>query len=141
MVRGSRILDCYAGGIISHAEPFCVRVAWRSTDAGAVNMNIASTLAAAMTGQAPKPSKLRGYLTRVVTIPGTSSDAPTDNYDLYLKDPNGIDIALGLLVDRDQTNSEQYVPATPTWVDHEINLVIANAGNALAGTVDLYFTP
>jgi hypothetical protein len=48
------------------------------------------------------------FLHKIAINPGAT--APTDNYDIYLKDENGIDLLGGAGVDRDTVNSEQVYP-------------------------------
>jgi hypothetical protein len=50
----------------------------------------------------------KGWLYRMVTNPG--SPAPTANYDIYLRDANGVDILGGAGENRHTTDSEQAFP-------------------------------
>lgn len=83
-----------------------------------------------------------GVILRIVTNPGAA--APTDNYDATLADADGVDVAGGLLADRDTANSESVVPidtasGLPFAVAGPLTLTIANAGSAKNGTVVIYF--
>jgi hypothetical protein len=85
---------------------------------------------------------VRGVILRIVTNPGSA--APTDSYDATLTDADGIDVAAGLLVDRDTTNSESVWPVDltsglPFAVSGPLTLNISNAGSAKNGTVVVYF--
>jgi hypothetical protein len=73
-------------------------------------------------------SDIDGYLTMVVTNPGTT--APTDDYDITLTDSDAIDVMDGALADRDEANSE---------VEGQITLNISNiAVNGTTGVVKVY---
>ncbi len=54
--------------------------------------------------------KYQGKVVMIVTDPGAT--APSDNYDLYIKDSAGVDIMNGTTENRDTANSEQ---AMPKW--------------------------
>ena len=113
-----------------------IDLTWLSTDLGVVSAAIASTYAAAQPWNGPKPTKIKGFIVRVVTNPGTTT--PTDNYDITLLDEDGVDVASGYLADRDQTNSEDYIFADPPWVDGELTFTIATAGDAKTGACTIY---
>ena len=76
-----------------------------------------------------------GKVIGVGTIPGTGV-APTDNYDVYVKDSAGHDILLGAGKDRDEANTE-YLAETLVAGTYESKLVflITNAGASATGTV------
>ena len=82
-------------------------------------------------------SKFRGYVIRAVMNP---SATPTDNYDVELRDEDGVDVFGGELYNLDQTNSEQRIPATgATYVHSPLSLYITNATKSGAGGVlDVY---
>jgi len=141
VLEGNPMLDVFAGGIVQHVEPLCIKLDWTSDSSGDCSKDIASTYAAANLLNGPKPTKLRGYLIKVVTDPAASSDDPTALYDVYLKDPGAIDVALGGLVDRSASANEQWVPTTTVWIDSEITLVVDNAGDSNKGAVYLYMVP
>ena len=87
---------------------------------------------------------LAGTIWEVITIPSISS-VPTDNYDVYLYDSNGLDVLNGLGVDRDTATRESKIivaGATTTgtftartMLYNPYRLKIENAGNATGGTV------
>lgn len=49
-----------------------------------------------------------GWVYLITTDPG--SIAPTDDYDIIIKDREGVDISGGMLANRDESNSEQIIP-------------------------------
>lgn len=86
---------------------------------------------------------IEGYVFLVVTNPGGT--APTDNYDITLTDADAVDVMGGELANRDQTNSEQAVPAVGSgvygarWVSGTLTLNITNQNVVSAtGTVTVY---
>lgn len=46
------------------------------------------------------------YFYSAETNPGAGAAAPTDNYDIVINDADGVDIAGGMLMNRDTANSE-----------------------------------
>ena len=77
-----------------------------------------------------------GKVIGVGTIPGTAGDAPTDNYDVYVKDSGGHDILLGAGKNRDTANTE-YVTETSVAGTYESKLVflVENMGESNKTTV------
>lgn len=87
--------------------------------------------------------ELAGFVTRVLTNPGSA--APTDNYDLTLGDPDdsSFDVLGGLLVNRDTANTEQIAPVisggtSALYLNGAHRLGIANAGNAKTTKIIFY---
>ena len=91
-----------------------------------------------------------GEILRVVTIPGTSSSQPTDDYDVTIEDSDDADILLGAGANRDQTVTEQIVPilnngsATLSnfgrmFCIGPLELKVANAGSTNTGSVIIYW--
>lgn len=91
---------------------------------------------------------INGQIQRIITVPNASTALrPSDNYDITLLDENGLDVAQGLLANRDQTNAEVVVPLvgedTSTsvrisqlvGVQGPLDLTIANAGDEKQGTI------
>jgi hypothetical protein len=84
-------------------------------------------------------SGINGYIVRVVTDPGAT--APTDDYDIELKDQWGCDVMGGALADRDTTATEQAMPiiggsSTGSLVLDTLQLNISgNSVNSATGTV------
>jgi hypothetical protein len=74
------------------------------------------------------------------TVPSGGGTAPTDNYDITLKDEDGIDILNGLGADRSatltqhKTGNDGLVLTAAT----ALTLAVANAGNSKQGTAYLY---
>jgi hypothetical protein len=94
------------------------------------------------------PWPVHGLLMRVTTIPGTSGNQPDDNYDFTITDENSVDIAIGTLANRDESNTETVYPSTtssgtktdfPTAVSDIITLNGSNIGNSNKGTIVMYF--
>lgn len=77
------------------------------------------------------------YITEVRTNPGTT--APTDDYDIVIKDADGIDLMGGSLLNRDTSNSEAAAPAIATGVywQRPVDgaLTISITGNAVNSAV------
>lgn len=91
---------------------------------------------------------VNGEILKIVTNP--DAVAPTDNYDLTLIDDDGLDVAEGLIANRDTANSEEVVPViettvnahtygSPVFVDSALTLNVTNAGNAKAGRVRVFY--
>jgi hypothetical protein len=104
-----------------------------------------SFTADAADGSIPDTSvNMVGWLVKVITNPG--STAPTDNWDITLKDPLGsdLDAAGGLLLNRDTTNTEQVYPVisgavTPLFLAGDYGVAMAgNSVNSATGTVTFY---
>lgn len=84
-------------------------------------------------------NKYTGELVRLITVPATGDDAPSDNYNITIKDDDGADalISAGLL--RDTANTEQVIASSLGAVyDSKLTLAIDSAGDANGGTVYLY---
>lgn len=85
------------------------------------------------------------YAYLIVTNPG--SPAPTDNYDVYLYDTDGVDVAGGMLVNRDTSNAEQIIPKLDTvnslygsrLVTTALSIAISGTtATSATGTVTIY---
>ena len=87
-----------------------------------------------------------GKILRAVTNPD-GTDAPTDDYDITLTDEDGLDLAQGVLADRDTANSEQVVPligdgTITTQLVAYVGLLVVNiaaAGSEKAGVVTIFY--
>ncbi len=103
-----------------------ITMAWTCTAGGAVSGTLTDSV-------------FNGEIVRLVTVPGTAGNAPTDNYDVTIVDEDGTDVLMGAGVDRDTANTEQ-VLATSLGVvaNDKLELRVANAGSAKSGTVYLY---
>jgi 6,7-dimethyl-8-ribityllumazine synthase len=79
-----------------------------------------------------------GRIIGACTVPD-STTAPTDNYDITVKDVDGVDIALGALLDRDTANTEYVSEASMAGVAHStLTIAVENAGDGKKGTIYLY---
>ncbi len=80
-----------------------------------------------------------GEIIRLVTIPGTDANAPTDNYDLVINDEDSTDVLMGAGANRDTLNIEQVLASSLGCVANDkLSLSISNAGNVKQGTVIVY---
>lgn len=75
-----------------------------------------------------------GWLVKSVTDPG---NGPTDNYDITLVQ-NTADQLSGALADRDTTNGEVVIHASPIFLAGDHTFTIANAGASKTGTAYFY---
>lgn len=100
-------------------------VAWVATAGGAVSGNPLNIKA--------------GHIVQVELVPGTGSPGePTTLYDVTLVDQYGVDVLLGAGADLAAGKLARLDP--PVFYDGvgSLDLVVANAGNAGAGTVVLW---
>lgn len=80
-----------------------------------------------------------GECLRLITVPAAGADQPDDNYDVYVKDDDGVDVLIGAGVNRDETNTEQVIASSLGAVANDkLTLSVAAAGAGLGGTVYLY---
>ena len=75
-------------------------------------------------------------------FPDAGGTQPSDNYDLTMADSYGVDILTGTGANLSQTTDTYAVPALSTYFKVTIeagsyDLVIANAGNAKGGIVEV----
>jgi hypothetical protein len=101
-------------------------------------------------------SGISGEILKIVTIPGEDCDQPDDDYDVVINDEDGLDIALGLLANRDEATAEavvpvhnaevaigcnDYVTTAPQYVSGVLTLVVSNASTCVVttGTVRIYW--
>jgi hypothetical protein len=91
--------------------------------------------------------RFSGEILRITTNPDGTA-APTDDYDITLVDGDGVDVALGTLANRDDTNTETVYPSVAgsgaltdirMSVAGLITLTIANAGNSKKGIITIYY--
>lgn len=113
-------------------------VTWTSATGGTVTAAIASVYSAALTSGKyyPAPTKIKGFVARVVTNPGATT--PSSNYDITLTDVDGVDIMNGTLLDRSATLSEEVKVSPSPYLNSETTLTITNAGDAKNGTITIY---
>lgn len=101
-------------------------VAWTSTAGGAVSGNAFAVK--------------RGHLKQIKFVPNSAGTQPTDLYDVTLVDENSIDVlnSQGANLSNSAGLYLQFDP--PLWhdADNDLDLVVANAGNAKGGTVYLW---
>ena len=124
--------DCEAG-------PNKITLTWVSAAAGTVTQNICAVFTAAQKALGimnVRPTKLRGFIVKVDTNPGAT--APTDNYDITLTNADSVDVMEGALANRDTANTEQVIPSDPPYIDSELTLNIANAGDTKGGVIVIY---
>lgn len=97
-------------------------------------------------GNADLAINLFGFLLKVVTDPGAA--APTDDYDITLMQ-DGVDMAGGILANRDTANTEiayglvkngTDIAPLPPFLSGEHTFTVANAGNAKAGRCIIYLS-
>lgn len=101
-------------------------------------------------GSATGEVELDGQLIKFVTNPGAT--APSDNYDITLVDEDGIDVAEGLLANRDTSNSEEVyafkqvtltgtgsdAAALPIYHGGPVTFTLASAGDSKVGQLKVY---
>jgi hypothetical protein len=103
-----------------------IKWAWTCTSAGATSE--AST------------KQYNGVIQQLITIPGTSDDAPTAAYDVTVFDGDSVDVLAGLGADRSATATEykKAIDGLGFVKSSALTLNIANAGDVATGTVILY---
>lgn len=80
-----------------------------------------------------------GKIERLVTVPGTAGDQPTDQYDITILDEDGVDVLANAGQNRSNVNTEQVASASLGIVANDkLQLVVAAAGATKKGTVYLY---
>jgi len=94
--------------------------------------------------------KVSGEILKVQFIPGTSSNQPTDLYDVTITDENSVDILAGQGANLSNSANSQVIPGIPLkdgtttsvglmTVDDYLTLSVTNAGNAKSGTVIVFY--
>ena len=78
-----------------------------------------------------------GVLLRAVTVPDAVS-APTDDYDITITDGDGVDVAAGLLANRDTANTEWVTSGLGAVVGDTLTINLSAAGSATKGVCILY---
>jgi hypothetical protein len=128
---GSAIVETYS--LIGNNSGMSVlSFAWTTDDSTGsvytstgVNLTVSSTIAEAIAGK---------YVIMAETNP---TNSPTDNYDVYIRDTDGVDV-LGLaLANCDTTNSEQWLLPLPRPITSDLKLEVLTAGNSKSGVVKL----
>ena len=101
-----------------------IKIAWVASDAGA--------------GSAVTTNAYDGKCELLTTVPSGTA-APTDDYDITIKDADGVDVLAGAGLNRDTANTEQVVASSLGAVaGSKLTFAVAAAGNAGAGTCYLY---
>lgn len=106
-----------------------ISIGWTSDASGDATANLAADYNSNL-------SKIKGWIIQIATNPGAT--APTDNYDITISDADSVDVCGGRLKDRDTATSELVTFDPPVWVDSELALAVANAGNAKVGAIEIY---
>lgn len=79
-----------------------------------------------------------GRIIGACTVPD-AVEAPTDDYDITVADSDGVDIALGALLNRDTADTEYVTEANMAGVAHsKLTISIDAAGASKEGTLYLY---
>ena len=117
-----------------------VSITYSSTRAGAKSVQWSWTSDSSGDVSGTDTDAISGRAYRWATNPG--STAPTDDYDIVVNDADALDVAAGVLADRDTSNSEQAYPAANTYhiFDGPLSLVVSSAGNAKEGVLTMYYT-
>lgn len=111
----------------SHSSMKKIKAAWVSGQG-----NYANTVSGTTTNY------YDGQIWGAITVPGTSTTTPLDNYDITVKDSDSIDVALGALANRDQTNTEYVTSASMAGVASDtLTITVTTAGSANSGTLYL----
>ena len=76
-----------------------------------------------------------GALLLVATVPGLSAAQPDDNYEIYLKNSDGVDMLAGQGINRDETNTEFISSGMGAFTDEKIVLSVTTAGAGAEGVV------
>ena len=90
-----------------------------------------------------------GYITNIIYSPGATD--PSDNYDVTLLDSDSLDVLRGQGVDQQNAAGQTYdtkyrsnvlnVDGNYLWFMNEnLTLTVANAGDTKTGTVVIYFS-
>lgn len=95
-------------------------------------------------------SKISGDICKVQFIPGTSSNQPTDLYDVTVTDENGFDVLSGQGANLSNSANSEVIPGVPLKdgtttsvglrsIDDKLTLNVTNAGNAKTGSVVIFY--
>ena len=80
-----------------------------------------------------------GEIIRLLTIPGTAGDAPTNLYDVVVNDEDATDTLMGAGANRAAASTEQVLKASLGCMANDtLSLAVTNAGDSNKGTVILY---
>lgn len=80
-----------------------------------------------------------GEIIRLVTVPGTAGNQPTDQYDITILDQDSTDVLMSAGANRSNVNTEQVLASSlGVVVDDTLTLSISAAGDTKQGSVYLY---
>uniref|UniRef100_A0A6M3XTI1 Uncharacterized protein n=1 Tax=viral metagenome TaxID=1070528 RepID=A0A6M3XTI1_9ZZZZ len=80
-----------------------------------------------------------GQIIGLTTIPGGTTYAPTDNYDITLTDVDGHDVLLGAGLNRDTANTEHVTVTSMAGVaGSKLTFTVAVAGDLNTGVAVVY---
>lgn len=122
MAAGSMTITEYMSGTVKK-----IKAVWTASTGDAGNVSGTTT------------NMFDGRIIGAITVPGTGADQPDDNYDIALNDADGVDVALGALANRDETNTEFVAEASMAGVARsKLTIAVTNAGSGLKGTVSIF---
>lgn len=99
---------------------------------------VSGTAAEDGTASGTTTAAFSGRLIGATTVPDGVA-APTADYDITVADGDGVDLALGALIDRHTANTEFVSEASMAGVAHSpLTISIAAAGTSKEGTLYLY---
>jgi hypothetical protein len=99
-------------------------------------------------GDATDTERVEGEILRVCFVPDGGGTQPSNSYDVTIKDSEEIDVLAGLGANLTNASSSQVVPVVtdgnagnmrPVAVAGDLDLAVANAGNAKGGKIALYY--
>ncbi len=80
-----------------------------------------------------------GAVERLVTVPGTAGDQPTDLYDVVVNDEDATDVLMGAGANRSNVTTQQVLASSLGVVANDkLTLAVTNAGATKKGTVYVY---
>lgn len=80
-----------------------------------------------------------GKIERLVTVPGTAGDQPTNLYDVVLNDEDGTDVLMGAGADRSNATTQQVLATSLGIVANDkLTLSVSGGGDTKKGEVYLY---
>ena len=111
---------------ITHGTVKKIKAAW-TTDSGTGAVSGTTT------------NSYDGRIMGATTVPGLAGAQPDDNYNITVSDNDSVDIALGALLLRDDTNTEFVAEASMAGVAHStLTVAVTAAGNSKTGVLYLY---
>ena len=99
---------------------------------------VSGTAAEDGTASGTTVASFSGRIIGATTVPDGVA-APTADYDITVADTDGVDLALGALVDRHTSNTEFVAEASMAGVAHsKLTISVTAAGTSKEGTLYLY---